>query len=84
MKKICHLEKTFTNFYEHAKNFIIKTQQLRINYIEEITIKSDAKKEKECQISKKIPSLQPIIRPWSHNFYGYQQNYDVIVSKYVA
>ena len=38
-------------------NFIIKQPQIRTNYIEEISIKSDVKKMKDYQISKIIIAL---------------------------
>ena len=41
-----------------TKNFILKQQQkFRINYIEEINTKSDAKKMKDYKISKTIIAL---------------------------
>ena len=74
-----------TNFYKDTKNFIIKQQQIRINYIEEISIKSDAKKIKYYQISKNDCKLSANSLAMITQFLKMsQRNYDVIMSKYVT
>ena len=40
-----------------TNNFILKQKEIRINYMEEISIKSDTKKIKDSQISKIIITL---------------------------
>ena len=52
-------------------SYILKQQQIRFNYIEEINIKSDGKKIKHYNISKLlllyiIVSFRWILWPWSH------------------
>ena len=63
-----------TNFYWDTKNFILKEQQIRINYIEELTSKVMQKRRKITIYQKLllfyiIVSLRPILWPWSDNSY---------------
>ena len=68
------------------KIFVRKQQQLSINYIEEISIKRDGKKVKDYQILKKF--LKNFSQFSDHNhtilINEDQQNYHVIMSKYVT
>ena len=56
MEKICNIIICFKNFCKPLANSLamITTQQIRIHDIEETTIKSDEKKIKYYQISKKL------------------------------
>ena len=58
-----------TQFLQMNINEISKQQQVTINYIEEIRIKSDAKKIRCYQLSKNYCKFRPILWPWSHNSY---------------
>ena len=83
--KICYLEKLLTKFYEDAKNFTIKQQQLCFNYIEEVTIKTDGKKIKRLSDMKKLFWACEKLTSHDHTFFtnDYQKNYDFTLSKYL-
>ena len=54
MQKRSNIIRYLKNYCDHSANSLplIKKQQLRINYKAEISIKSDAKEIKYCQLSK--------------------------------
>ena len=66
-----------------------RCSNIKMWYLEEISITSDAKKMNDYIKYQKlllhyiVVSFQLILWPWSHNSYKWVQNFDVIMSKYV-
>ena len=75
------LRQNIDPFYSDKMDFIIKQAELGKNYIEEINIKSDAKKIKHYQISKHFCKLSTT---YTILINEYQWDYDVIMWKFVT
>ena len=54
---------TYTKFLLRQKEFYNKPTTIIFNYIKKITIKNDAKKIKDYEVSKSYSKLRPIIWP---------------------